>query len=68
MKVVHRPRPELSHGSQRSEADYFLDCPRAGGSRHFGNLVPTLGLAAFAFWLVVIGFVVLAAGNMFEGL
>jgi threonine/homoserine/homoserine lactone efflux protein len=33
-----------------------------------GSLVPTLGLAGFAFWLVVLGFVVLAAGNMFEGL
>lgn len=33
-----------------------------------GSLVPSLGLASFAFWLVVIGFVVLAAGNLFEGL
>ena len=33
-----------------------------------GSLVPSLGLAGFAVWLVVIGFVILAAGNLFEGL
>ena len=33
-----------------------------------GSLVPSLGLAGFAFWLVVIGFVLLAAANLFEGL
>jgi len=32
------------------------------------NFVPSLGLAGFAFWLLVIGFVVLVAGNLFEGL
>jgi threonine/homoserine/homoserine lactone efflux protein len=33
-----------------------------------GSLVPSLGLGGFAFWLVVIGFVLLAAANLFEGL
>jgi threonine/homoserine/homoserine lactone efflux protein len=33
-----------------------------------GYFVPSLGLGSFSFWLVVIGFVVLAAANLFEGL
>ena len=32
------------------------------------NFVPSLGLTGSSLWLVVIGFVVLAAGNLFEGL
>lgn len=32
------------------------------------KLVPTLGISAYAGWLVIIGFAVLAAGNVFEGL
>lgn len=34
-----------------------------------GALVPTLPfLPAYAFWLVVLGFIVLVAGNMMEGM
>lgn len=32
------------------------------------GLVPTLGFSGFALWLVVIGFVVLAIGNLVEGM
>jgi cytochrome c oxidase subunit IV len=33
-----------------------------------GYFVPSLGLAGFSFWLLFIGFVILAAANLFEGL
>jgi hypothetical protein len=32
------------------------------------NSVPSLGLGGAAFWLVVVGFTILAAANLFEGL
>jgi threonine/homoserine/homoserine lactone efflux protein len=32
------------------------------------KLVPTLSLSGYGGWLVLIGFVILAAGNLFEGL
>jgi general stress protein CsbA len=32
------------------------------------SFIPSLELVGSAFWLVVIGFVILAAGNLFEGL
>jgi hypothetical protein len=33
-----------------------------------GALVSSLGLGGFAFWLVFIAFIILAAGNLLEGL
>lgn len=32
-----------------------------------GEVTTIAGISGFAFWLVVIGFVILAAGNLLEG-